>query len=173
MAEKRTDKLIIGIFIAVVLIAIGVFAYYNLYSPSETSKGGDVLLTISYGNEQYNYTLSDLEKIDEYSGNGGYKTSHGSIRGLASYTGVRMTKLLDEIGNLPDNYKVEVIASDNYSVNYTIDEIEGNVAVYDNSGNETGIGGVTMILAYAENGNYDFNDGPLRIIIPPMGKTSS
>jgi len=170
MAGNKTDKIIAGIFVAVIIIAVGVFAYYNLHNPSEKE---NVLLTVSYGNDYYNYTLSDLKKIDSFSGNGGYKTSHGSIKGLASYTGVRMTKLLNEISNLPDSYIIQVIAKDNYSVNYTIDEIHGNVTVYDSNGNETGTGGVTMILAYAENGRYDFDDGPLRIAYVDNGAITS
>ena len=173
MAENKTDKIIIGIFVAVIIIAVGVFAYYNMYNPSSPSEKENVLLTLSYENEYHNYTLSDLKKIDSFSGNGGYKTSHGYVKGPESYTGVRMTKLLNEIGNLPDSYIIQVIAKDNYSVNYTIDEINGNVTVYDSNGNETGRGGVTMILAYAENGKYDFDDGPLRIAYVDDGSITS
>ena len=162
MADSGKDKIIAGVLIAVIVIAIGVFAYYNLPKNGK-EENGTPILTVSYGNENYTYTLSQLEKIDDFSGRGGYKTSHDSIKGVGDYTGVRMTKLLDEIGVTGD-YKIQAVASDNYSVNYTIDEINGNVTIYDATGNETGTGGVTMILAYAENGNYNFDGGPLRIV---------
>jgi len=158
MAKGGKDKIVAGVLIAAIIIAIGVFAYYNLPEKENESP----ILTISYGNENYTYTLLQLEKIDAFSGKGGYKTSHGFIRHPENYTGVKMTELLDEIGTA-GNHGIEVIAKDGYSVNYTYDEINGNVTVYDSSGNETGTGGVTMVLAYSENGNYNFDDGPLRI----------
>ncbi len=173
---KNMDKIVGGIFVVAILVAVGVFAYYNLYSNhsgnSGKETGGEVLLTVYYGDERYNYTLSDLKKIDEFTGTGGYKTSHGDIKGVKSYTGVRMIKFLDGF-NLPGEYEIQVIASDNYSVNYTMDEILGNVTTYDTSGNESGAGGVTMLLAYAEDGEYNFDDGPLRIAYVDDGKITS
>lgn len=161
MAESGKDKIIAGVLIAVIIVAAGVFAYYNL-PKNENKENGVPILTVSYGNETYTYTLSQLEKIDDFSGKGSYKTSHGFIREAKGYTGVRMTELMDEIG-AACNHGIEVIADDGYSVNYTCDEINGNVTVYDSYGNETGNGGVTMILAYSEDGDYNFDDGPLRI----------
>jgi len=79
MAENKTDKIIIGIFVAVIIIAVGVFAYYNMYNPSSPSEKENVLLTLSYGNEYHNYTLSDLKKIDSFSGNGGYFDSNNDL----------------------------------------------------------------------------------------------
>lgn len=158
MAESGKDKIVAGVLIAVIIIAIGVFAYYNL--PEKEKENS--ILTVSYGNENYTYTLSQLKKIDDFSGKGSYKTSYGIIKDMQNYTGVRMTKLLENIGTAGD-HEIEVISKDGYSMNYTFDEINGNVTVYDSSGNETGTGGVTMILAYSENGNYDFEDGPVRV----------
>ncbi len=158
MVKGSMDKIVAGILIAVIVIAIGVFAYYSLSKNEKES----AILIVSYENEKYSYSISDLKNLDDFSGSGGYITSHGFIRGPENYTGVRITELLGKIDATGD-YKLEVIAKDNYSVNYTIDEIEGNVTVYDISRNETVTGGVTMILAYVENGNYNFDDGPLRI----------
>ena len=74
-----------------------------------------------------------------------------------------MEILLENIG-VSDitSVNVTITASDGYNKTFSYDEIVGNIDIYDTYGNATE-GNVTMILAYAENGKYDFEDGPLRI----------
>ena len=166
-SKKLYDRLLAVILGVVIVAAVVVLIYYAVVpeqketitpSPSST----EVLLTVVYGEEKTNFTLKDLQSMESYTGYGGYKTKYPSVKGPFKYTGVNVTILLEDF-DLPGNYTLKVTASDGWVSNYTWDQIMGNVTVYDINGNETGFGGVTMLLAYAEDGDYNFSDGPLRI----------
>ncbi|HHH79796.1 MAG TPA: hypothetical protein ENL13_02710 [Thermoplasmatales archaeon] len=113
--------------------------------------------------------------MDSFTGSGRYIKKSGTIVGPNNYTGVRISMLLKDVPNLPENFTIEAIASDGYTVNYTYDEVKGYVAVYNESGNETGIGNLTMIIAYKENGVLlnESTGGPLRIAFVDEGAISS
>lgn len=167
ISNKKKSNIILTFALAVVIIiAVIVIIYVNLPQQEDTPPSpstSEVLLTFIYGEQHINYTLEDLQNMETYTGYGGYKTRYPSIKGPYEYTGVNVTTLLSKIDNLPINYTLQVTASDGWVTNYSIDEIYGNVTVYNASGNESGIGGVTMLLAFAENGDLNFSDGPLRI----------
>jgi hypothetical protein len=55
------------------------------------------------------------------------------------------------------------ISEDGYVYSYTPEIIHGQINIYDSNGNYVTTGGVTMILAYEEDGHTYFNGGPLRI----------
>jgi hypothetical protein len=76
---------------------------------------------------------------------------------------VSISTLADEFSLIPESYTLKIVSDDGYVYTYTQDEIQGNVQVYDTEGIKQGIGGVTMILAYEEEGIKDFPGGPLRI----------
>ena len=143
----------------------------NYDSTSEITKtiiiheqsNGDYILTISYKGEQKTYTLEDLENMASITGYGGRLNIIGSIVGPFEYKGVPISALANEFSSIPASYTLTTISDDGYTYSYTPDEIQGNVQVYDTEGNEQGIGGVTMILAYEEEGIKDFTGGPLRI----------
>ena len=77
--------------------------------------------------------------------------------------------------NLPSNYSILVNTSDFTTFNYNKSVINGQVEIYNESGNITQTGGVTMILAYKQDGIYltDTDDGPLRIAFVNNGKITS
>ena len=128
-----------------------------------------VLLTVTFGDYQTNYTLEEIEALDSYTGTGGYIKSNSVISDINEYTGVRITTLLEEIPNITDNYNVSVISSDGWTANYTKNETLGFVDVYNETGeiiqNKTAV----MILAYKEDGLYyseidpENETGPLRV----------
>jgi PKD repeat protein len=123
----------------------------------------DTILTITYNGNQKIYTLEDLENMVSITGYGGRLNTIGSIAGPFEYKGVPISALANEFSSIPTLYTLTTISDDGYIYNYTQGEIQGNVQVYDKAGNEQGIGGVTMILAYEEEGIKDFSGGPLRI----------
>jgi hypothetical protein len=96
---------------------------------------------------------------------GSYKNKVGTITGPNTYTGIIISVLLDTIPSLPANYTFHAIASDDYARNYTTDELNGHVTVYNDTGADIGIGNLTMIIAYKENGAFlnATTKGPLRI----------
>jgi len=143
----------------------------NFNSVSETSReiivtaqsNNNTILTITYDGNQKTYTLEDLENMVSMTGYGGRINKVGVIQGPFEYKGVPISVLANEFSLNPTSYTLTTISSDGYVYNYTQDEIQGNIQVYDTEGNELGIGGVTMILAYEEEGMQGFPDGPLRI----------
>jgi len=121
------------------------------------------ILTITYNGDQKTYTLKDLENMVSITGYGGRLNTIGSIAGPFEYKGVQISALANEFSSIPTSYILTTISDDGYTYNYTQGEIQGNVQVYDTEGNKQGIGGVTMILAYEEEGIKDFPGGSLRI----------
>ena len=163
---SNLNKYITISFVVVLILAFVVLLYITL--PLEQDKTpppqkSEVLLTFTYGDQHIQYTLEDLQSMDTYTGHGGYKTRYPSIKGPFEYTGVNITTLLERINTPLVNYTLQVTAHDGWVTNYSLDEIYGNVSIYNASGNQTGVGGVTMLLAFVENGVYNFSDGPLRI----------
>ena len=73
--------------------------------------------------------------------------------------------LLNTIPSLPTNYTFHAIASDDYARNYSINELNGHVTIFNETGSEIGTGNLTMIIAYKENGVFlnESTKGPLRI----------
>ncbi len=172
MAAKTNTLLAIALVVALV-IAIGVYLVVNL--PKQTAPTGETILpttpvlSVSYNGTRWNYTLEDLKNLPVMTGSGSYiklkLLPTVNINGPYNYTGINLAALLDRIQNLPSNYSVISTSSDNYTVTYTYGQIHGTVDVYDHSGNLSGTGGVTMLLAYQQDGNdiTDPTEGPLRI----------
>jgi hypothetical protein len=163
---SNLNKYITISFVAVVILALVVLLYINL--PLEQDKTpspqkSEVLLTLTYDDQHIQYALEDLQSMNTYTGYGGYKTRYPSIKGPFEYTGVNITTLLEKINTPLVNYTLQVTARDGWVTNYSLNEIYGNVSIYNASGNQTGVGGVTMLLAFVEDGVYNFSDGPLRI----------
>jgi hypothetical protein len=123
----------------------------------------DVLLTLTYEDQEKKYTLDELENLDSYSGRGGRLNVLGNIQGPFSYTGVRISKFAQEFQNVPSGYELLTVSTDGYVYKFTNDQIKGNIQVYDMNGNPVGVGGVSMVLAYKEEGFTYFYGGPLRI----------
>lgn len=122
-----------------------------------------VLLTLTFEGQQKTYTLDDLENLDSYSGRGGRLNVIGNIQGPFTYTGVRISKLAQEFSKIPSNYELLTVSRDGYVYKFTNSQIKGNIPVYDVNGNPVGTGGVTMLLAYEEEGVSYFYGGPLRM----------
>jgi hypothetical protein len=183
--ENKSNKIITIVLAVIITLAAITVIYISLPQNKENEKTSDenngqqdgnnpteesVILTVIYGDEQTNYTLEELEALDSYTGTGGYIKTKALptviITGPYEYTGVSITLLLNQINNLPENYSIIIKASDDWTTEYNQSQIQGDVAVYNESGNITGTGGVTMLLAYKEDGEYinESTDGSLRIV---------
>jgi hypothetical protein len=179
MATK-TNKIIATVLIVALIVALGVYIFVNLPKPNTPNGGTTIppetsILTISYNGTHWNYTLAELEALPSMTGSGSFikvKTLPTvNINGPFNFTGVNINVLLAQIPTLPSNYSITATGSDNYSVTYTYNQIQGNVDVYNQTGNITGSGGVTMLLAYKQDGQ-DITDpavGPLRIVFVDHG----
>ena len=75
------------------------------------------------------------------------------------------TTLINQMEDLPENYNITVTASDGWTTEFTMDQVYGEIDLYNETGDIIEEGIVTMILAYKEDGEYinDLEVGPLRI----------
>jgi len=113
--------------------------------------------------------LGEVRALEQVRGRGGYLKTTGAIVGPYDLVGVPLLTVLRQAGDLPGNYSVEVRAVDGYAMMLTQDEVEGTVNVYDAQGQRTGMGSLTSILYYEEDGNRQFSGMPLRLAFVGQG----
>jgi len=181
MAKESKNEKIITIILAIVIsLAAITIMYVSLPNESksnqqENNTGGEVpaektILTLIYGDQELEYTLSDLEGMEAYNGSGS-QLKIGAlpdiiIDGPYDFTGVRFTTLLSQFEDLPDNYNITVTSTDNWTNVFTKDQVNGVVSVYNETGNITVGPNPIMMLAYKEDGEYITDDtvGPTRVV---------
>ena len=185
MAEKNDNRLITIVLAFIVIVAIFTYVYVNLPQDNNKVKNSEnidtnndnntnvsdreIILSIIFDSEEKNFTLSELEELEVYSGSGRYiKTKvlpDVIINGPYNFTGVKFTTLLSQMGDLPEKYNITVTASDGWTSTFTMNQINGEIDVYNETGNIIENGAVTMILAYKEDGEYinDEEVGPIQI----------
>jgi hypothetical protein len=173
-SNNKFNKYISVALVVVIIVSVGIYAYTNFINkepttsktnPPPSSQPEKTLLTITVGSQSYNYTLNNLTALGTITGQGSYINKIGKITGPNNYTGVSISLLLNSIPTLPENYTFHVIASDGYSRNYSMDEVNGHILVYNETGGEIGTENLTMIIAYKENGILlnETTKGSLRI----------
>ena len=201
MAKEEPYNKLITLFLAIVIcLAAITILYVNLPDSQDEDSTDDgtedtnddnndndeeesVILTISYGTESYEYTLSELEDLEAYDGNGKYlkvgALDQGSVivKGPYNYTGIKMTTLLDKFDSLPEEYNVTVTATDGWENEYTKDQVNGNVDFYnETTGEIVEEGTTTMLLAYKEDGEYlevgEGLPGPTRFVFVSEDSTT-
>ncbi|DAC72171.1 MAG TPA: hypothetical protein DSN98_06495 [Thermoplasmata archaeon] len=162
ISHNKFNKIISIALITIVIVLVGICGCTTTPPKEQPEK---TLLTISVGSQVYNYTLNQLIELSNISEQGSYINKVGKITGPNTYTGFTVTVLLHTIPSLPTNYTVHAIASDGYAQNYTLNEVNGHVMVYNETGAEIGTGNLTLIIAYKENGVFlnETTKGPLRI----------
>ena len=123
-----------------------------------------VAVTVTADGEARDLTITELAKMDLYSGSGYFKKSTGTIVGPLNFTGVPVRDLVDLVME-DDNYSLNTVAWDGYEMTYNSGQVEsGTFPVYDLDGVLLGPENLTMMLAIEDNGvrlPYD----ELRIVI--------
>jgi len=153
-----------------IIIPLFLFVFFIVVSASLPCQNGavsDLLpsssLTLRYEGEELLFTYDDLTSLEAYAGNGGRLKVTGEVTGPFSYTGVRLLTFINQFDAPPASYKAVVVSEDGLVQTFTAAETAGDVMVYTTQGEENGVGGVTMMLAYKEEGATDFSGGPFRI----------
>lgn len=159
----KDNKFFIGLLAMAIVVAIGVFAYYQLPQEKNSGCGGNVL-TVTYQGEEWSYTLCDLQNLESYTGIGSMKTQRG-IKDPHTYTGVRFAALLQEMDIDQASVAVNVTAADGYYQIFNQSVLRGDIEVYDQAGNITNASAEPVfIIAYQQNGeDIGEEDGPLRV----------
>ena len=166
MTEKGKGDNIITIIVAVALLAAAIIVIYTSFDSDDT-KNNETLLTVFYQENQWNYTMSDLENLDRYTAEGSMIKSSGTISGPYEFGGVPITTLLENV-NITDftSFELNVTSADGWFSIFNDNAITGNVSVFDETGNEINWSkSVILLLAYAEDSTeISEENGPLRIV---------
>jgi DMSO/TMAO reductase YedYZ molybdopterin-dependent catalytic subunit len=104
--------------------------------------------------------------MEAMEGWGGFMTSVGTINGPSRYTGVSIADLLAAVGGLDEGETIRVSAEDGYTMTFSHSQTNGkSLIVFDGiSGEEVEAPELTLIAAYAENGQPIAEEiGPLRL----------
>jgi len=123
----------------------------------------NAIVTLTYQDTHLSYAYEDLIGLESYQGNGGRLKVTGEVTGPLSYTGVRMSTIKNQFSSVPSSYGVVTVSSDGFVQYFSHEQAIGDVMVYDTDGEEIGVGGVAMMLAYKEEGISDFSGGPFRV----------
>ncbi|TFG34466.1 hypothetical protein EU527_03375 [Candidatus Thorarchaeota archaeon] len=107
---------------------------------------------------------SELRLLPATHGEGGYKKKSGEIIGPFNYTGVKISYLLEQILDLPENYIVIARSVDGHSIEYTKTIVYGELSGYTPIGDPLEKIYSTMIVAYEQDGEPMIEDGPLLIL---------
>lgn len=114
-----------------------------------------------------NLVESELRTLPATNGEGGYLKKDGvTIIGPFNYTGVRVSYLLEQISDLPENFIVIARSGDGYTSQYTKKMVYGELSGYNATGYPVDEINSTMLVAYDENGApiSEENGGPLKIV---------
>jgi DMSO/TMAO reductase YedYZ molybdopterin-dependent catalytic subunit len=123
----------------------------------------EVVLTIE-GDTTIDLLMSDVQDLTAMISYGGFKKSTGTVEGPFEFTGVPLKDLIDMVYS-GDDYSLEVVATDGYTMTYSYSQVEdGTFAYYNLDGDLMGTGDFTMIVAYAQDGE-PLVDMDLRIAI--------
>ncbi len=116
------------------------------------------------GNQNNVYGLAQILKMPSVYMEGGYRKTTGTIVGPYNYTGVTFEYLLAADGSSMENYSVEIIAADGYSITLNKSQTEGFIPTYDLTGLPLGVNKVVPVVAYAENQSDPLTGGPFRLM---------
>lgn len=158
--------IVMTLFLMLILVTAG-------YSKEATKP--EVALKIIRGEQIKTFTLNELKAIPSYTAEGNlWRSRRGILTGPFeyTYTGIKMTDLLDLIGGITERNIIKVIASDGYTKVFTYDQIEGKLTVLNRQGKPLDWNlPLTVVLAYEEAGQPIpvIRGGPLRIAIVGPG----
>ncbi|MEW5748332.1 MAG: hypothetical protein AB1793_06065 [Candidatus Thermoplasmatota archaeon] len=123
----------------------------------------EVVLTVA-GATTVDLTMYDLQSMDTVTSEGSFIKSTGTVEGPFEFTGVALRDLVDLV-YAGDDYSVEVVATDGYTMTYSNSQAEnGTFEYYDPAGTSLGTDDFTMVVAYAQDG-LPLVDMVLRIAI--------
>lgn len=180
--ENKSNKLITITLALIITIAAITIIYINLpkdENGTEINDGNEqeneIILQMLYNDTYKNYTLDQIENLETFTGSGGYIKSNNITVGPYELTGVKISTILNQYDIESENYSISVKAADNYTKIFNLSYINGEISVFNETGEQISTGGVTMIINYKQDGEYlDESEGPLRLgFIYEDGFTSS
>jgi len=180
--ENKSNKIITIMLALIIIVAAITILYISLpknENETETNGGNEqeneIVLQLLYNDEYINYTLDQLQDLESFTGSGGYIKSNNAIVGPFNLTGIKISTILNQYDIQSENYSINIKAADENSTNFNLSFINGDIPIFNETGEQIGIGNATMMIYYKQNGEFlDDSDGPLRLaFIYENGYTSS
>ena len=141
-------------------------------TPTEepTPEPSPIVLTITNDTESISLTMEELQAMDIVEGWAGTKSSTGTVTPPQLIKGVRMSDLADLVGGLTEDFGINIVAKDGYSITMSYDQMaNGNFVTYDpGTGDEIEYDDVLIpVVAFERDGEPipADEDGPLRNFI--------
>jgi hypothetical protein len=167
----------LALFVASFLAITFLGSYGCLFAGANASVSGlpPMNLAVVGVNETEAVVLNEtgIASLPSYSGYGGYENQIGLVKEYGNYTGVSLETLCNLVGGLTNTSVVKLTAADNYTMNFTYAQIQGEFAAYDIA---TGLPTnhtlpfVPIIAYYLNGSNVPSVEGPLRLaIVSPEG----
>jgi hypothetical protein len=169
---NKSGKIITIVLAFVIIMAVIVVIYISLpknENKEENNSNGneqitEIVLQTLYNDRYINYTIDQLQDLGTIIGSGGYINSINVTSGPYELVGVEISTLLNQYDIPSENYSISVKSADNYSKIFNLSYINGNIPIYNETGEQIGTGGAKMIINYMEDGEYlDNSTGPLRL----------
>ncbi len=137
MRRNRALTALAMVVLACLALGIGQLTAANEWKVEVVS--GDKCVTL---------TGSDTVAMQALTVRAAFLRSTGRIDGLASYTCIPISALLEMVGGISPEQAIRVTARDGYQMVYSYAQVQGNVFTYDNKGNMLRLGGPSMMLAF-------------------------
>jgi DMSO/TMAO reductase YedYZ molybdopterin-dependent catalytic subunit len=137
-------------------------------SGSGQAAGSEAVLEVVGADGTKSYSLEELRSLPSTEGYGGLKSSTGRITAPVLIKGVLLEGLFAEVGGLPEDAAVAIVAKDGYEMTMSTEQIRsGDFITYDMvTGEEKTIAeSLRVVVAYEYDGKPldPESDGPLRL----------
>ncbi|OEF95912.1 hypothetical protein BHF68_11010 [Desulfuribacillus alkaliarsenatis] len=124
----------------------------------------DESVEIVYIDRNGNEHLVDLTKLPITEGAGGFKKSGGSIVGPVGFQGPLLQSLVDTLGGYTSDDALQITATDRYMMTLNAQQSQGNIAVYDHSGELVSSNGPTDVMIAFATDAEELKPGMPRIV---------
>jgi hypothetical protein len=176
LIRRRRPKHAFAAFLTLAIVLVTFTSLQNLFSvqadtvPLSVSLPSMNLTLVAANGTELVLNSTDIGSLPSYRAYGGYKNQLGYIRGLGNYTGVPLTTLCDLVGGISNNDILRVSASDDYSINFTYDQVKnGDFITYDPATGDqvSHLQPLIPIIGYYKNDTdlSSTDGGPLRLAI--------
>jgi hypothetical protein len=151
----------------VVLVSAGVLAALVFFQPATQEPDVPYVVLIGSDDAKENVTLTEMLAMTSIIKSGSYQNSYGNIRGQGTYTGVKISDLVNLVGGMAENETLKVTASDEYSMTFGYYKVFPNTSFLAIQGD--------MVLAYEYNGTIvpEYEDGFRIAFLPDDGYYSN
>jgi len=155
-------------FLIVVSLFLSVLLSAGCTDISNSDRYNDYNLTLSYDGNEKNLTLSDLENLPSFAGNGYLISTVGIRYGPLMGRGVPLTEVVKIMNGINESSRLYFYGSDGYLWVLDYDQIHGKEFItFDENLTELKDQNITPVLMYEQDGKQitEEDGGPVRLAL--------